>query len=101
MCVCAPEEGDSGRRRSRSRNREEEGGLPERGRSVLEGDFWPELSPAYGDLQVLHPCPLLPSRVMQAAEEGPVPARAAYTVFLHAPEGETKPASPWRCPPGH
>jgi len=52
MRACAPEEGGSGRRRSGR-------GWLEGRRSVLEGGFGPELSPAHRDLQVLHLCLVL------------------------------------------
>lgn len=42
-----------------------------------------------------------PSCVIQPAEEGPDPTRAAAAVFLCALVGETKPGSPWRSLPGH
>lgn len=75
MRVCAPEEGDSGRRGSRSRNGGGGGALLERGRSVLEGNFWPELFPTQGDLQILHPCLVLCSPPGNAAGRGRARAR--------------------------
>lgn len=75
MRVCAPEEGDSGKRGSGSRNGGGGRGLLERGRSVLEGSFWPELFPTHGDLQGLHPCLVLRSRPGQHCRQrhGPCP----------------------------
>lgn len=97
MRVCTPEEDDSRRRGNGSRNGG--GGLLERGRLVLEGNFWQELSPTHGDLQVLHLCSVLCSLPGNATHRGR--AQAANAVFLHALVGEANLVSPWRSPPGH